>query len=37
MLQHADDIIHADRRTTSRQLALQFSVSNGSAMVIIDI
>jgi hypothetical protein len=37
MLQHADDIIQADWRITSRQLALQLSISNGSAMVIIDI
>ena len=29
MLQRADDIIHADRRITSRQLAVQLSVSNG--------
>jgi hypothetical protein len=36
MLQRADDIIHADRRITSRQLAIQLSVSNGSAMTIID-
>ena len=36
MLQHANDIIHADRRITSRQLAIQHSVSNGSAMAIID-
>jgi transposase len=28
MLQRADDIIHADRRITSRQLAVQLSVSN---------
>ena len=34
-LQRADDI-HADRRITSRQLAVQLSVSNGSAMAIID-
>jgi hypothetical protein len=32
----ADDIIHADQRLTSRQLAIQLSVSNGSAMAIID-
>jgi transposase len=36
MLQRADDIIHADRRITSRQLAVQLSVSIGSAMAIID-
>src|SRR5215469_630739 len=36
MLQHANDIIHADRRITSRQLAVQLSVSNGSAMAITD-
>ena len=36
MLQRANDIIHADRCITSRQLAIQFSVSNGSAMAIID-
>jgi histone-lysine N-methyltransferase SETMAR len=36
MLQRADDIIHADPRITSRQLAVQLSVSNGSAMAIID-
>jgi hypothetical protein len=36
MLQHADDIIHADWHITSRQLAVQLSVSNGSAMAIID-
>jgi histone-lysine N-methyltransferase SETMAR len=35
MLQRADDI-HADRRITSRQLAVQLSVSTGSAMAIID-
>jgi hypothetical protein len=35
-LQCADDIIEADWRITSRQLAIQLSVSNGSAMVIID-
>jgi hypothetical protein len=35
MLQHADDI-HADRRITSRQLGVQLSISNGSAMAIID-
>ena len=36
MLQRADDIIHADRRITSRQLAVQLSVSNGNAVAIID-
>jgi hypothetical protein len=36
MLQRADDIIHADRRITSRQLAVQLSVSTGSAMANID-
>ena len=36
MLQRSDDIIHADRRITSLQLAVQLSVSNGSAMAIID-
>jgi len=36
MLQRADGIIHADRHITSRQLAVQLSVSNGSAMAIID-
>jgi hypothetical protein len=36
MLQHANDIIHADQHITSRQLAIQLSVSNGSAMAIID-
>jgi hypothetical protein len=36
MLQHTDDIIHADQRITSRQLALQLAVSNGSAMASID-
>ena len=36
MLQRIDGIIHVDRRITSRQLAVQLSVSNGSAMVIID-
>jgi len=35
MLQHADGIIHADWCITSRQLAIQLSVSNGSAMTII--
>jgi len=36
MLQRADGIIHADWRITSRQLAVQLSVSNGSAMAIIE-
>jgi hypothetical protein len=36
MLQHADDITHVDRGITSRQLAVQLSVSTGSAMAIID-
>ena len=36
MLQHADGIIHADWHITSRQLAVQLSASNGSAMAIID-
>ena len=36
VLQHANDIIRADRRITSWQLAVQFSVSNGSVMAIID-
>ena len=35
MLQCADDI-HMDRRITIRQLAIQLSVNNGSAMEIID-
>ena len=35
MLQRADDI-RVDRRITSRQLAVQLSVSNGSGMAIID-
>jgi len=35
MLQRADGIIHADRRITSRQLAVHFSVGNGNAMAII--
>jgi hypothetical protein len=35
MLQRADDI-HADQRITSQQLAVQLSVSTGSAMAIID-
>jgi len=34
MLHRAHDIIHADRRITSRQLAVQLSVNNGSAMTI---
>ena len=36
MLQRADGIIHADRRITSRQSAVQLSVSSGSAMAIIN-
>ena len=36
MLQHADGIIHADRHITSRQLAVELSVSNGSAMAVVD-
>ena len=36
MLQRADDIIHVDWRITSRQLAVQLSVSNGSALAITD-
>ena len=36
MLQGADGIIHADQRITSRQLAVQLTVSNGSAMTNID-
>jgi hypothetical protein len=36
MLHRADDIIHADRHITSRQLAVQLSVSTASAMAIID-
>ena len=36
MLQRADDIIHVDWRITSWQVAIQLSVSNGSAMAIID-
>ena len=36
MLQRADGITHADRHITSQQLAIQLSVSNGSAMAIID-
>jgi len=36
MLQCADGIIHVDRHITSRQLAIQFSVSNGSAMEVIN-
>ena len=35
MVQRADGIIHADRRIASWQLAVQLSVSNGSAMTII--
>ena len=35
MLQCTDDI-HADQHITSRQLAVQLSVSNGSAMTIIE-
>jgi hypothetical protein len=31
MVQGADDIIHADRLITSRQMAVQLSVSNGNA------
>ena len=34
MLQRANDINHGDRRITSRQLAVQLSVNNGSAMTI---
>ena len=34
-LQCGNGIIHVDRRITSRQLAVQFSVSKGSAMAII--
>jgi hypothetical protein len=37
MLQRANDIIHVDQRITSQQLAVQLSVSNGSAMAIIDV
>ena len=36
MLQRANDIIHVDRRITSRQLAVQLSVNNGSVMAVID-
>ena len=36
MLQRANDIIHEDRRITNRQLAIQLSVSNGTAMAFID-
>jgi len=36
MLQHADGIIHVDWCVTSQQLAVHLSVSNGSAMAIID-
>jgi hypothetical protein len=36
MVQGADDIIHADRLITSRQTAVQLSVSNGTAMATID-
>ena len=36
VLQHANNTVHVDRRITSRQLAVQLSVSNGSAMAIID-
>jgi len=36
MLQSANDIIHVDWHITSRQLAVQLSVSNGNAMAIID-
>ena len=36
ILQRADDIIRADRCITSRHLAVQLSVSNGSAMAITD-
>jgi hypothetical protein len=36
MLQHADDI-HAKQSITSWQLTVQLSVSNGSAMAIIDV
>ena len=36
MWQRASDIIHADRCFTSRQLAVQLSVRNGTAMAIID-
>jgi hypothetical protein len=36
MLQCTDDIIHVDWRITSQQLAVQLSVTNGSATAIID-
>ena len=36
MVLRADGIIHADRRITSRQSAVQLSVSSGSAMAIIN-
>ena len=36
MLQHADNIIHAEWCITSRQLAVQLSVRNGSAMATTD-
>jgi hypothetical protein len=36
MLQRANDIIHVDRRISSRQLAVQLSVSSGRAMAFID-
>jgi len=36
MLQHANNIIHADRRIISQQLAVQLSVSIGIAVAIID-
>jgi len=36
MLQRGNGIIHVDQCITSRQLAIQLSVSNGSAMAIID-
>ena len=36
MLQHTNSIIHADWHITNRQLAVQLSVSNGSAMATID-
>jgi hypothetical protein len=36
MLQHADGIIHKYRHITSQQLAIQLSVSNGSAIAIAD-
>ena len=37
MLHRASGIIHANRHITSRQLAVQLSVSNGSAMAIIGV